>query len=102
MDHEADLTAGSTTTRAQRALGRLAGRLIALVARSSPDPETLAEWLEGRFAAGLEIPHSHAGSWFATLETILPDDHQVATLIRLSRTAPHAPRRPVRQTPDFE
>jgi hypothetical protein len=79
-------------------LARLVGRLLALV---RPEPDGLATFsdkLIAAFSAGVEVSHPLAGTWFATLDTIHPEDNQVAALVRLSDSRPEAPRPVTRGT----
>lgn len=78
------------------AFRRAAGWLISLIGHYSAGLEVFAERLEAFFQPALVVTHPLAGTWFATLDTVWPEDRQVAALVRLSRHAPSEPRRPLR------
>lgn len=78
--------------RASPILARLVGRLLALVRPESGGLTVFADKLEAAFSNGIEVSHPVAGTWFSTLDTIHPEDSQVAALVRLSHDRPDAPR----------
>lgn len=73
-------------------LARLVGRLLAFVRPESGGLAGFADKLIAAFGNGIEISHPLAGPWFATLDTVHPEDNQIAALVRLSPGHPGAPR----------
>jgi hypothetical protein len=79
-------------------LARLVGRLLALVRPEPGGLATFSDRLAAAFSDTVEISHPLAGTWYATLDTIHPEDNQVAALVRLSSSRPAAPRPVARGT----
>ncbi|HEU4558737.1 MAG TPA: hypothetical protein VFS20_12845 [Longimicrobium sp.] len=96
MHAEAETSGRSVLRREGSAFSRVAGWLISLIGRHAAGLEAFADRLEAFFQPALVVTHPLAGTWFATLDAVLPEDRQVAALIRLSRHAPLQPRKALR------
>jgi hypothetical protein len=60
---------------------------------------SFADKLVAQFAHGLSVRHPKQGTWFATLDAVLPDDNQVTARIRLCIHKPSEPKMPEFKNP---
>lgn len=74
------------------ALGAVAGWFLGLVGLNPQGLGAFAGQLAAVFRPGFPVTQPAAGTWFATLDAVDPEDNQVAALVRLSRHKPSDPR----------
>jgi len=74
------------------ALNRLVSWVLQQIGLKPDGLPAFTDALLRAFRPAFRIPHPNTGEWFATLDTIDPQDNQVAAVVRLSRQQPRETR----------
>ncbi|HTU20936.1 MAG TPA: hypothetical protein VMG10_22985 [Gemmataceae bacterium] len=92
MDMRGDVHDANQPAEDEPALNRLVSWVLQQIGLKSDGLPAFTDALLRAFRPAFRIPHPDAGEWFATLDTVDPQDNQVAALVRLSRQQPREAR----------